>query len=305
MASNYDNSRSNESSLDHYLKQIATYDVMTKEEEVKHFSDLAAGDEKCMEILVRANLRLVLKIAFKYRNRGLMIHDLVEEGNLGLLQAVKRFDVKKGFRFSTYATWWIRQSIEKAIMDQTRTIRLPAHVIRELSRILKVSDVMIQEHFNSNVSIHDLAEKLGVDKERIERVIRHRYDVMSLDQLLYEDTKTTKEMMIEDDVNPFSSVETNSSLERMREGMALLTRIDRRVLRLRFGLDGRKQRPVMTIANQLGISRDYVQKSVQRSLDIIASYIKEDFERCKDLQEFADERVARIKTKGDAISRRG
>ena len=276
MASNYDNTGSNESSLDHYLREIATYSVMSREEEVATFSAMADGDEKCLEKLVRSNLKLVLKIAFKYRNRGMLIHDLVEEGNLGLIQAIKRFDVKKGFRFSTYATWWIRQSIEKAIMDQTRTIRLPTHVIRELSRILKVSDTLIQKHFTTNVSIEELAKKLGVDKNRIERIIRHRYDVMSLDQLLYEDSKTTKGMMVEDDCDPSATVEDDSSIERMREGMKLLPRVDRRVLHLRFGLDGRKQRPIARIAEQMNVSRDYVNKSIQRSMAVIAEFINDD-----------------------------
>ncbi len=254
-----------ESSFDHYLKQLATCDVLSREQEIELFKSVKAGNKTDFERLVRANLRLVISIAFKYKNRGVLIHDLVEEGNVGLLESMHRFDLSRGCRFSTYASWWIRQKIEKAIMNQTRTIRLPVHVIRDLSRILRQGEAISQEKYSSNVSAEEISKMTDLDPQKITEVIRHRYDVLSLDQLLHEDGRSKKENSVKGMQDPLHLIEMSNAVEKIHEKIEKLSRVDQRIIKLRYGMDGRKPRSLARISEQLEVSREYVSRSISRS----------------------------------------
>ncbi len=244
-----------------YLNEIGYTPLLTAEEEV-HYARLAQkGDEAARQRMIESNLRLVVKIARRYMNRGLALLDLIEEGNLGLIRAVEKFDPERGFRFSTYATWWIRQTIERAIMNQTRTVRLPVHVVKEINVYLRAARKLAQEldHEPTAEEIADLLNKpidevrrlLGLNERTasVDTPLGHDSERSLLDALPDENNTDPSELLAEDDVQ--RNIET---------WLAQLNPKQRDVVERRFGLHGRKISTLEEVGNEIGVTRERVRQ---------------------------------------------
>ena len=274
MSSHDQNATSMEHSLNYYFRDIQDVDVLSQEEEIRLALLAKQGDKSALDKLVGSNLKLVISIACEYKHRGVMIHDLIEEGNVGLMEAAHRYDPDKGCRFSTYASWWIKQKILKAIMEQTRTIRLPVHVIRDLTRIMKNGEKIAQQKFDSHVTVDEISHVVGLSPEKITELIRHRYDVLSLDQLLYEDSRTKREDSVRGMADPHYAIEMSNMISKIHRSISCLSRVDQRIVKLRYGMDGRKPRSIAKISGQLGVSREYVSRSLARAHRLLAEMIE-------------------------------
>jgi len=244
-----------------YLNEIGFSPLLTAEEEV-HFARLAQkGDESGRRRMIESNLRLVVKIARRYINRGLALLDLIEEGNIGLIRAVEKFDPERGFRFSTYATWWIRQTIERAIMNQTRTIRLPIHVVKELNSYLQAARRLAQslDHEPNAEEIADLLDKPLGD---VKRLLKLNERVTSVDVPLGKDTDKTLIDAIPDESNldPSDLLQDEDILVNLETWIAQLSDKQREVVERRFGLHGYKISTLEEVGNEIGVTRERVRQ---------------------------------------------
>ncbi|WP_411360415.1 RNA polymerase sigma factor RpoS [Pseudidiomarina sp. YC-516-91] len=244
-----------------YLSEIGFSPLLTAEEEV-HFSRLALkGDKAARCRMIESNLRLVVKIARRYTNRGLALLDLVEEGNLGLIRAVEKFDPERGFRFSTYATWWIRQTIERAIMNQTRTIRLPIHVVKELNSYLRASRELAHK-LDHEPTAEDIAEELDVSVADVSRMLRLNERIASVDTPLGGDNdKALVDLLTdESDHGPEGVLQDNDLKEHIVEWLASLNSKQREVLARRFGLMGYEPATLEDVGREIGLTRERVRQ---------------------------------------------
>jgi RNA polymerase nonessential primary-like sigma factor len=244
-----------------YLNEIGFSPLLTAEEE-KYFSRKALnGDEASRKRMIEGNLRLVVKIARRYMNRGMALLDLIEEGNLGLMRAVEKFDPEKGFRFSTYATWWIRQTIERAIMNQTRTVRLPIHVVKEINIYLRAARQLSQK-LNREPTPEDVAEFLDRPLEEVERMIGLNERVSSVDAASgYDSGKTILDMIPDDNNLDPSQLLQNSDVQRHIDlWLGQLTEKQCAVVERRFGLHGRDISTLEEIGDELGVTRERVRQ---------------------------------------------
>ncbi|WP_411358518.1 RNA polymerase sigma factor RpoS [Pseudidiomarina salilacus] len=244
-----------------YLSEIGFSPLLTAEEEV-HFSRLALkGDKAARCRMIESNLRLVVKIARRYTNRGLALLDLVEEGNLGLIRAVEKFDPERGFRFSTYATWWIRQTIERAIMNQTRTIRLPIHVVKELNSYLRASRDLAHK-LDHEPTAEDIAEELDVSVADVSRMLRLNERIASVDTPLGGDNdKALVDLLTdESDHGPEGVLQDNDLKEHIVEWLASLNSKQREVLARRFGLMGYEPATLEDVGREIGLTRERVRQ---------------------------------------------
>lgn len=245
-----------------YLSEIGFSPLLTAEEEV-HFSRLALkGDDKARCRMIESNLRLVVKIARRYTNRGLALLDLVEEGNLGLIRAVEKFDPERGFRFSTYATWWIRQTIERAIMNQTRTIRLPIHVVKELNSYLRASRELAHT-LDHEPTAEDIAEKLDVSVADVSRMLRLNERIASVDSPMggSDNDKTLVDMLTdESDYGPEGEMQENDVREHILVWLENLNEKQREVLARRFGLLGYEPATLEDVGREIGLTRERVRQ---------------------------------------------
>jgi RNA polymerase nonessential primary-like sigma factor len=251
-----------------YLNEIGQCKLLTPDEERELSRQVVKGDFAARQKMIEHNLRLVVNIAKHYINRGMTLLDLIEEGNIGLMHALEKFDPERGFRFSTYATWWIRQSIERAIMNQSRTIRLPVHVIKELNVYLRA-----QRHLEATLghdpSIEDIAHLLGKDVEDVRRVMGLNERVASLDAPLDIDPMLTIGESIPDDQHdgPESTLQ-NAEVERyVREWMKQLNEKQRMVIERRYGLNGYEICTLEDLAASLGLTRERVRQIQIEALD--------------------------------------
>lgn len=244
-----------------YLNEIGFSPLLSPEEEV-HFARLARkGDEKGRKRMIESNLRLVVKISRRYVNRGLSLLDLIEEGNLGLIRAVEKFDPERGFRFSTYATWWIRQTIERAIMNQTRTIRLPIHVVKELNVYLRASRELAQK-LDHEPSAEEIAELLDKPVADVKRMLALNERVTSVDTPLGPNSDKSILDTVADDrsADPCSALQDNDIRGSLSDWLDELTEKQREVISRRFGLRGYETSTLEEVGREIGLTRERVRQ---------------------------------------------
>jgi len=270
-----------------YLNDIGARPLLTPSQELALARAMRAGDFSSRQTLIERNLRLVVSIARHYLHRGLALPDLVEEGNLGLIHALEKFDPERGFRFSTYATWWIRQSIERAVMNQSRTIRLPANVVKEMNVVARAL-----RHLETrapagerDTTLEDVAHLLGKDVAEVERLLRYREQPVSLDAPLDHDRALTVRDSVADDaaVSPELLLHVSSIERYVGEWLAELTERQRLVIERRYGLNGNDVAALDELASELGVSRERIRQIQVEALDKLRGRIarkgfeKEDF----------------------------
>jgi len=244
-----------------YLSEIGFSPLLTAEEEV-HFARLAQkGDEKARQRMIESNLRLVVKIARRYMNRGLALLDLIEEGNLGLIRAVEKFDPERGFRFSTYATWWIRQTIERALMNQTRTIRLPIHVVKEINVYLRAARELAQK-LDHEPSAEEIATLLDKPIDVVRRMLGLNERVASVDVPIGRDSDRSLLDAIPDDNNPDPSelLQEEDVYANLEYWLSQLNDKQREVVERRFGLHGHKICTLEEVGREIGVTRERVRQ---------------------------------------------
>lgn len=244
-----------------YLKEIGKIPLLSADDEKDLAQRMQNGDETAKDLLVESNLRLVVSIAKKYMNRGLSLLDLIQEGNIGLIKAVDKFDYSKGFKFSTYATWWIRQAITRAIADQARTIRIPVHMVETINKLTRVQRQLIQD-LGREPTIDELADKMGMPADKIRDIQRISQDPVSIDKPVGEEEDSHLVDFISSDeyVSPDEEVSRDLLKEDLIKVLDLLTEREAKVIRLRFGLDDDKQRTLEEVGKSLGVTRERIRQ---------------------------------------------
>ena len=257
-----------EDPLGSYLKEISRERLLTKEEEVVLAKQIAKGSREARRRMTEANLRLVVSIAKKYQNRGMPLLDLTQEGNLGLMRAVEKFDYRRGYKFSTYATWWIRQAVLRSIGDQARTIRLPLHMGDRLNKLMRVTQ-RLTEGLGRVPTDEELGEELASTKLEVEELRKLARDAVSLETPISDESDTELGHLLEDETAE-SPVEAATAADMRRQLDEVLRTLDpreRRVVQLRFGLLDGHQRSLDEIARRLGVNREQVRKMERMALD--------------------------------------
>ncbi len=260
-----------------YLKEIGYSPLLTAAEEI-HYGRLAIkGDAVARKKMIESNLRLVVKIARRYYNRGLEFSDLIEEGNLGLLRAVEKFDPERGFRFSTYATWWIRQTIERAIMNQTRTIRLPIHVLRELNLYLSTARELMKKQ-DHEPSYQEIADALDKSIDDVKKMMELNEHMVSLDKQISNDNMTSKPLIEaladKNAIDPAQSLVNERLHESLEQCLSELTEKQREVLCRRFGLDGYERETLEEVGKAVGLTRERVRQIQMSALKALREILK-------------------------------
>lgn len=259
-----------------YLVEIGASPLLTAEEEIFYARRARQGEESARNHMVRCNLRLVVKIARRYLNRGLALLDLVEEGNLGLIRAVEKFDPERGFRFSTYATWWIRQNIERAIMNQTRTIRLPIHIIKELNVYLRKAREITQQ-LDHEPTFEDIAAALSKAPEDVNRLLRLNERTLSVDTPMGDDTdKPLLEALTDHNADgPAEILEDSNMQHQLEDCLSLLNDKQRSILLRRFGLSGFEEATLEEVGVEVGLTRERVRQIQVEALKLLRSIMEE------------------------------
>ncbi len=250
-----------------YLKDIGRVPLLTAEEEVDLAKRMQENDISARKRLSEANLRLVVSIAKRYVGRGMLFLDLIQEGNLGLMKAVEKFDYEKGFKFSTYATWWIRQSITRAIADQARTIRIPVHMVETINKLTRVQRVLLQELGREPIP-SEIAEKMGVTEERVREIQKIAQDPVSLETPIGEEEDSHLGDFIEDEktMTPSDSVAFTMLKEQLLGVLDTLTPREEKVLRLRYGIDDGKPRTLEEVGREFNVTRERIRQIEAKAL---------------------------------------
>ena len=250
-----------------YLKEIGKVPLLTAEEEVELAKRMADGDESAKKRLAEANLRLVVSIAKRYVGRGMLFLDLIQEGNLGLIKAVEKFDYHKGFKFSTYATWWIRQAITRAIADQARTIRIPVHMVETINKLIRVSRQLLQE-LGREPTPEEIAAELDMPVDRVREILKISQEPVSLETPIGEEEDSHLGDFIQDDNVPVPSDAAAFTLlkEQLVEVLGTLTEREQKVLRLRFGLDDGRARTLEEVGKEFNVTRERIRQIEAKAL---------------------------------------
>lgn len=250
-----------------YLKEIGRVPLLTTEEEIELAQRMAKGDSYAKKRLSEANLRLVVSIAKKYVGRGMQFLDLIQEGNLGLIKAVEKFDYTKGFKFSTYATWWIRQAITRAIADQARTIRIPVHMVETITKVKKASSQLLHKN-GHDPSPEEIAEELSLPVERVREIMRIAQDPVSLETPIGEEEDSHLGDFIPDDDAPAPADAASLILlkEKLGEVLSTLTEREEKVLRLRFGLEDGRSRTLEEVGKEFDVTRERIRQIEAKAL---------------------------------------
>lgn len=250
-----------------YLKEIGRVPLLTAEEEIELAERMAQGDIKARKRLAEANLRLVVSIAKRYVGRGMQFLDLIQEGNLGLIKAVEKFDHTKGFKFSTYATWWIRQAITRAIADQARTIRIPVHMVETITKVKKASSQLLHQN-GHDPSPEEIAEFTEMPVERVREIMRIAQDPVSLETPIGEEEDSHLGDFIPDDDAPAPAEAASLILlkEQLGEVLSTLTEREEKVLRLRFGLEDGRSRTLEEVGKEFNVTRERIRQIEAKAL---------------------------------------
>ncbi len=250
-----------------YLKEIGKVNLLDAEEETRLAKQMAEGDENAKKKLAEANLRLVVSIAKRYVGRGMMFLDLIQEGNLGLIKAVDKFDYSKGYKFSTYATWWIRQAITRAIADQARTIRIPVHMVETINKLVRVSRQLVQE-LGREPTPEELAKELNMSVEKVREISKISQEPVSLETPIGEEEDSHLGDFIPDDDAPAPSEAASFVLlkEQLVDVLRTLTPREEKVLRLRFGLEDGRQRTLEEVGREFNVTRERIRQIEAKAL---------------------------------------
>jgi len=250
-----------------YLKEIGRVPLLTPEEEVALAKRMEDGDEEAKRRLAEANLRLVVSIAKRYVGRGMLFLDLIQEGNLGLIKAVEKFDYRKGYKFSTYATWWIRQAITRAIADQARTIRIPVHMVETINKLIRVSRQLLQE-LGREPNPEEIAREMNISEDKVREIMKIAQEPVSLETPIGEEEDSHLGDFIEDHEAMAPAEEASFTLlrEQLDEVLKTLTEREQRVLRLRFGLDDGRARTLEEVGQKFGVTRERIRQIEAKTL---------------------------------------
>ncbi|MGN0660880.1 MAG: RNA polymerase sigma factor RpoD [Oscillospiraceae bacterium] len=250
-----------------YLKEIGRVPLLSAEEEKELAEKMAAGDENARKRLCEANLRLVVSIAKRYVGRGMQFLDLIQEGNLGLIKAVEKFDPSKGFKFSTYATWWIRQAITRAIADQARTIRIPVHMVETITKVIKVSNQLLHQN-GHEATPEEISAVIDMPVERVREIIRISQDPVSLETPIGEEDDSHLGDFIPDEDAPAPAEAASLTMlkEQLNEVRSTLTDREAKVLKLRFGLEDGRSRTLEEVGEEFGVTRERIRQIEAKAL---------------------------------------
>ena len=250
-----------------YLKEIGKVPLLSAEEEISLAQRMENGDEEAKKRLAEANLRLVVSIAKRYVGRGMLFLDLIQEGNLGLIKAVEKFDYRKGYKFSTYATWWIRQAITRAIADQARTIRIPVHMVETINKLIRVSRQLLQE-LGREPTPEEIAEEMHMSVERVREILKISQEPVSLETPIGEEEDSHLGDFIQDDNVPVPADAAAFTMlkEQLEEVLGTLTEREQKVLRLRFGLDDGRARTLEEVGKEFNVTRERIRQIEAKAL---------------------------------------
>ena len=250
-----------------YLKEIGKVSLLTADEEIELAKRMEQGDEEAKKRLAEANLRLVVSIAKRYVGRGMLFLDLIQEGNLGLIKAVEKFDYRKGYKFSTYATWWIRQAITRAIADQARTIRIPVHMVETINKLIRVSRQLLQE-LGREPTPEEIAKEMDMSVDRVREILKISQEPVSLETPIGEEEDSHLGDFIQDDNVPVPADAAAFTLlkEQLVEVLSTLTDREQKVLRLRFGLDDGRARTLEEVGKEFNVTRERIRQIEAKAL---------------------------------------
>ena len=258
-----------------YLKDIGNVPLLSFEEEVALAKRIENGDEEARNILSESNLRLVVSIAKRYMGRGMALPDLIQEGNIGLMRAVSKYDYRRGFKFSTYATWWIRQAITRAIADQARTIRIPVHMVDTIHRLRKTAKALQQE-YNREATIEEIADRMDMSVEKIREILQYAQEPISLESPVGDEDEQQLSDFIRDDqmLLPAEAASRSFLKEQMSEVLSTLTKREAEVLKLRYGIESGHEMTLEEIGKEFDVTRERIRQIEAKALRKLRSKSK-------------------------------
>ena len=250
-----------------YLREIGRVPLLTSEQEIELAKRIEKGDKAAKDAMTEANLRLVVSIAKKYIGRGLDLLDLIQEGSAGLLRAVEKFDFRKGFKFSTYATWWIRQAITRAIADQARVIRIPVHMVETINKLIRTQRRLVQELGREPVAA-EIAAEMDMDEDKVNHILKIKQDIVSLEAPVGEEDDSTLGEFIqdEDSVTPEDAATYQLLKEHVDRVLSLLTPREQKILRMRFGLEDGRSHTLEEVGQEFGVTRERIRQIEAKAL---------------------------------------